>query len=62
MHFALFSRCRQSVDFSLQCAWLLEAYGSDANVATKKKTHSAKLRNLILSGELVPKEVSRDIR
>ncbi len=60
LHPYLIHRCRHSVDFSLQCAWLLEAYSADANVASRKKSHSAKLRNLILSGELVPKEISRE--
>jgi len=59
LHPYLISRCRNSVDFSLQCAWLLEAYSIDANMPTKKKTHGTRLRNLILSGELVPKELMR---
>lgn len=60
LHPYLIHRCRRSVDFSLQCAWLLEAYGSDANVPSKKKSHGTKLKNLILSGELLPKEVSKE--
>jgi len=59
IHPYLIARCRNSVDFSLQCAWLLEAYSVDANMPTKKKTHGTRLRNLILSGELVPKELMR---
>lgn len=59
VHPYLISRCRSSVDFSLQCAWLLEAYSFDANIPTKKKTHGTRLRNLILTGELVPKELCR---
>ena len=59
IHPYLIARCRNSVDFSLQCAWLLEAYSVDANLPTKKKTHGTRLRNLILSGELVPKELMR---
>lgn len=62
LHPYLIHRCRQSVDFSLQCAWLLEAYGSDANVPSRKKSHGSKLRNLIVSGELVPKEVTREAK
>ena len=31
-------RCRQSVQFSLQCAWLLQSYSGDANLGTKKKS------------------------
>lgn len=56
LHPYIIHRCRQSVDFSLQCAWLLEAYSFDANIPTKKKNHGSRLRNLIMSGELVLKE------
>uniref|UniRef100_A0A6P7GB21 Phosphatidylinositol 4-kinase beta-like n=1 Tax=Diabrotica virgifera virgifera TaxID=50390 RepID=A0A6P7GB21_DIAVI len=49
-------RCRKSIDFSLKCAWLLDAFSSDASVPTKKKPHGIKLRNLILSDELRPKD------
>ena len=62
IHPYLVHRCRQSVDFSLQCAWLLEAY-SPANsdsLAKRHRSHSTKLKNLILSGELVPKESSNE--
>lgn len=45
-------RCRQSADFSLKCAWLLDAYSSDAHLPSKKKSHGTKLKNLILSDEL----------
>lgn len=48
-------RCRQSADFSLKCAWLLDAYSSDAHLPSKKKSHGTKLKNLILSDELRPK-------
>lgn len=48
-------RCRKSVDFSLKCAWLLDAYSSDASLPSKKKPLGIKLRNLILSDELRPK-------
>ncbi|KAG7208123.1 hypothetical protein KM043_009694 [Ampulex compressa] len=51
----LVHRCRQSADFSLKCAWLLDAYSSDAHVPSKKKSHGTKLKNLILSDELRPK-------
>ena len=49
------------MDFSLNCAWLLDAYTWDANLPSgycKKRSHGTKLRNLILSGELVPKDLS----
>lgn len=51
-------RCRESVDFSLQCAWLLDAYSSDASLPTQKKSHGTKLKNLILSEELRPVPVA----
>ena len=59
IHPYIVHRCRNSVDFSLRCAWLLDAYvGSDlATSGNKKKAqHGIKLKNLILSGELVPKD------
>ncbi|XP_022919444.1 phosphatidylinositol 4-kinase beta [Onthophagus taurus] len=55
IHPYLIHRCRKSVDFSLKCAWLLDAYSSDASISTKKKPLGIKLRNLILSEELRPK-------
>ncbi|KAH1027786.1 hypothetical protein HUJ05_001232, partial [Dendroctonus ponderosae] len=48
--------CRKSIDFSLKCAWLLHAYSTDVTVPSKKKPHGVKLRNLILSDELRPKD------
>ncbi|CAH0552718.1 unnamed protein product [Brassicogethes aeneus] len=54
IHRYLVHRCRRSIDFSLKCAWLLEAYSSDASLPSKKKPHGIKLRNLILSDELRP--------
>ncbi|CAH1997274.1 unnamed protein product [Acanthoscelides obtectus] len=56
IHRYLIHRCRNSIDFSLKCAWLLDAFSSDATVPTKKKPHGIKLRNLILSDELRPKD------
>lgn len=48
------------MDFSLNCAWLLDAYTWDANLPSgcKKKSHGTKLRNLIFSGELVPRDAA----
>ena len=54
-------RCRESVDFSLQCAWLLDAYSSDASLPTQKKSHGTKLKNLILSDELRPNKTASNI-
>ena len=44
---------RQSVDFSLQCAWLLEAYSpaSLQGLTKKNRSHGIKLKNLIMSGK-----------
>ncbi|RZF43432.1 hypothetical protein LSTR_LSTR001693 [Laodelphax striatellus] len=56
IHPYLVNRCRQSADFSLKCSWLLDAYSSDAALPSKKKSHGTKLKNLILSDELRPKE------
>jgi len=50
LHPYLVARCRECVDFSLKCSWLLEAYG----FGHKKKSQGSRLRTLILSGELVP--------
>nr|XP_023015860.1 phosphatidylinositol 4-kinase beta isoform X3 [Leptinotarsa decemlineata] len=58
IHRYLIHRCRKSIDFSLKCAWLLDAFSSDASLPTKKKPHGVKLRNLILSDELRPKNQS----
>ncbi|XP_046630632.1 phosphatidylinositol 4-kinase beta-like [Daphnia pulicaria] len=58
IHPYLVHRCRESVDFSLQCSWLLDAYSSDASLPTQKKSHGTKLKNLILSEELRPVAVA----
>ncbi|XP_061552353.1 phosphatidylinositol 4-kinase beta isoform X2 [Phycodurus eques] len=47
-------RCRQSISFSLQCAWLLAAYSSDMHISTQRHSRGAKLRKLILSDQLNP--------
>ncbi|NXH84856.1 PI4KB kinase, partial [Edolisoma coerulescens] len=47
-------RCRQSVDFSLQCALLLGAYSSDMHISAQRHSRGTKLRRLILSDELKP--------
>jgi len=49
LHPYLVHRCRECVDFSLKCAWLLEAY----SFSHKKKSQGSRLRTLILSGDLV---------
>ncbi|NXS77285.1 PI4KB kinase, partial [Erpornis zantholeuca] len=47
-------RCRQSLDFSLQCALLLGAYSSDMHISAQRHSRGTKLRRLILSDELKP--------
>ncbi|XP_030640156.1 phosphatidylinositol 4-kinase beta isoform X2 [Chanos chanos] len=47
-------RCRQSISFSLQCAWLLGAYSSDMHISTQRHSRGTKLRKVILSDELKP--------
>ncbi|KAL0985306.1 hypothetical protein UPYG_G00155270 [Umbra pygmaea] len=47
-------RCRQSISFSLQCAWLLGAYSSDMHISTQRHSRGTKLRKLIFSDELKP--------
>uniref|UniRef100_A0A4W3GDD2 Phosphatidylinositol 4-kinase, catalytic, beta n=1 Tax=Callorhinchus milii TaxID=7868 RepID=A0A4W3GDD2_CALMI len=49
-------RCRQSINFSLQCAWLLGAYSSDMHISTQRHSRGTKLRKLILSDELKPSQ------
>lgn len=58
IHPYIIYRCRKSADFSLQCAWLLDAYTpttTDTNVK-RQRSHAMKLKNRILSGELLPKD------
>lgn len=54
-------RCRQSVDFSLQCALLLGAYSSDMHISTQRHSRGTKLRRLILSDELKPAGRKREL-
>ncbi|KAJ1522314.1 hypothetical protein ONE63_002611 [Megalurothrips usitatus] len=62
IHPYLVHRCRQSADFSLKCAWLLEAYCSDAPVPSKKKSHGTKLKSAILSDQYRPNPQERRSR
>uniref|UniRef100_A0A4X2LKR9 Phosphatidylinositol 4-kinase beta n=1 Tax=Vombatus ursinus TaxID=29139 RepID=A0A4X2LKR9_VOMUR len=54
-------RCRQSVNFSLQCALLLGAYSSDMHISTQRHSRGTKLRKLILSDELKPAHRKREL-
>lgn len=53
--------CRQSIDFSLQCALLLGAYSSDMHISTQRHSRGTKLRKLILSDELKPAPRKREL-
>jgi hypothetical protein len=50
--FAFFYRCRNSVEFSVKCVWLLSAFSADVLKPTWKTSQGLKLRNMILSEEL----------
>ncbi|KFO96660.1 Phosphatidylinositol 4-kinase beta, partial [Calypte anna] len=54
-------RCRQSINFSLQCALLLGAYSSDMHISTQRHSRGTKLRKLILSDELKPAHKRREL-
>ncbi|MBN3300009.1 PI4KB kinase, partial [Amia calva] len=53
-------RCRQSINFSLRCAWLLGAYSSDMHISTQRHSRGTKLRKVILSDELKPAQRRRE--
>lgn len=55
LHPFLVHLCRHDITFALQCAWLLEAFSTDTS-HQRKKSHGTKLKNLILSDELRPKQ------
>ena len=48
----LFFRCRNSVEFSVKCIWLLGAFSADVLKPNWKASQGLKLRNLLLSEEL----------
>ncbi|XP_018421917.1 PREDICTED: phosphatidylinositol 4-kinase beta isoform X1 [Nanorana parkeri] len=54
-------RCRHSINFSLQCAWLLGAYSSDMHISTQRYSRGTKLRKVILSDELKPAHKKREL-
>ncbi|GIY91094.1 phosphatidylinositol 4-kinase beta [Caerostris darwini] len=58
IHPYLVYRCRNSVEFSLQLAWLLQAFCAE-NTPSRKKSQGSKLKKMILSEELRPKESSK---
>lgn len=55
LHPFLVHLCRHDSTFALQCAWLLEAFATDSALL-RKKSHGTKLKNLILSDQLRPKQ------
>lgn len=48
-------RCRYSVEFSLQTAWILSAFSADVLKPNWKNSQGIKLKNMILNEELRPK-------
>ncbi|KHN74836.1 Phosphatidylinositol 4-kinase beta [Toxocara canis] len=49
IHPYIVKRCQESVEFSLECCWLLEAYGVDAMRKQKRRAQGYRLRRLILN-------------
>lgn len=55
IHPYIVARCKESADFSLNCAWLLGSFSSAANSSSmpyKRMSRAQKLRSMIISGEL----------
>ncbi|KAH9513632.1 Phosphatidylinositol 4-kinase beta [Bulinus truncatus] len=46
--------CRNSIEFSVNCAWLLDAYSADTLKPNWKNSQGIKLRDMILNEELRP--------
>uniref|UniRef100_A0A0N5A9R0 Phosphatidylinositol 4-kinase beta n=1 Tax=Syphacia muris TaxID=451379 RepID=A0A0N5A9R0_9BILA len=57
IHPYIVERCRDSVEFSLECCWLLDAYGADVVRSLKQKSQGCYLRKLIMSEFRRPVEV-----
>ncbi|XP_023216430.1 phosphatidylinositol 4-kinase beta-like [Centruroides sculpturatus] len=57
IHPYLVYRCRNSVEFSLQLAWLLSAFCADSCIP-RRRSQGAKMKSLILSEELRPRSVT----
>ncbi|CAF3780992.1 unnamed protein product [Rotaria sordida] len=55
IHIYITTRCSQSVDFSLQCAWLLDAYIADQMKVAKKPNAAVRLLFDILYEKYKPK-------
>lgn len=54
IHPYLVYRCRNSVEFSLQLAWLLSAFCADSCIP-RRRSQGSKMKSLILSEELRPR-------
>ncbi|CAL1535815.1 unnamed protein product [Lymnaea stagnalis] len=54
IHPYLVHRCRNSIEFSVNAAWLLNAYSADTLKPNWKNSQGIKLRDMILSEELRP--------
>lgn len=52
VHPYIVHRCRNSVEFSVRCIWLLSAFSADVMKPTWKTSQGLKLRNMILNEEL----------
>ncbi|XP_072041831.1 phosphatidylinositol 4-kinase beta-like [Amphiura filiformis] len=53
-------RCKGSIDFSLEVAWLLDAYTNDCSLPSRKQSRGTKLRKMILSEELRPAKSKKE--
>ncbi|MFH4978311.1 hypothetical protein AB6A40_005020 [Gnathostoma spinigerum] len=49
LHPYMIKRCRESVEFSLECCWLLDAYGVDAMQRQGRKSQGYRLRQMIIN-------------
>ncbi|XP_055872445.1 phosphatidylinositol 4-kinase beta-like isoform X2 [Biomphalaria glabrata] len=54
IHPYLVHRCRNSIEFSVNCAWLLDAYSADTLKPNWKNSQGIKLRDMILNEQLRP--------
>ena len=62
LHPYIMSRCRSSSHFSLLIIWLLDSFSRDVSVPkfnsiSKRKSLGSKLKNVVLSEEIKPREV-----
>lgn len=55
-------RCRKSVDFSLKCLWLLEAYNYQVDSNSHSHSHSSRKTQLALMKEIFSKKERKQIK